>query len=130
MIEPLRQQFNARYRPEQHRCMLDRIARESGTPVAFRLSETPCFFPGELLERMARYGVEMLEQLADDAAYLARARAAIPAAYRVPNETPKPLFAQVDYGLIRDDIHTQKKTLKKSAYWYRKLSDTNELDAD
>ena len=34
------------------------------------------------------------------------------------------------YGLIRDDIHTQKKTLKKSAYWYRKLSDTNELDAD
>ena len=34
------------------------------------------------------------------------------------------------YGLIRDDIHTQKKTLKKSAYWYRKLSDSNELDAD
>lgn len=34
------------------------------------------------------------------------------------------------YGLICDDIHTQKKTLKKSAYWYRKLSDTNELDAD
>lgn len=30
------------------------------------------------------------------------------------------------YGLIRDDIHTQKK----SAYWYRKLSDSNELDAD
>ncbi|WP_270448473.1 hypothetical protein, partial [Lactobacillus delbrueckii] len=25
---------------------------------------------------------------------------------------------------------TQKKTLKKSAYWYRKLSDSNELDAD
>ena len=34
------------------------------------------------------------------------------------------------YGLIRDDIHTQKKTLKKSAYWYRKLSDSNELDVD
>ena len=34
------------------------------------------------------------------------------------------------YGLIRDDIHTQKKTLKKSSYWYRKLSDSNELDAD
>ena len=29
------------------------------------------------------------------------------------------------YGLIRDNIHTQIKTLKKSGHWYRKLSDNN-----
>lgn len=33
------------------------------------------------------------------------------------------------YGLIRDEIHTQRKTLKKSGHWYRKLSDTNILEA-
>lgn len=32
------------------------------------------------------------------------------------------------YGLIRNDIHTQIKTLKKSGHWYRKLSDTNILE--
>ncbi|MFB9769048.1 glycoside hydrolase family 1 protein [Lactiplantibacillus modestisalitolerans] len=31
------------------------------------------------------------------------------------------------YGLIRNDIHTQTKTLKKSAAWYAKLSATNQL---
>lgn len=32
------------------------------------------------------------------------------------------------YGLIRDDIHTQIKTLKKSGHWYRQLSDNNGFD--
>ena len=32
------------------------------------------------------------------------------------------------YGLIRDDIHTQIKTIKKSGHWYRKLSDNNGFD--
>lgn len=31
------------------------------------------------------------------------------------------------YGLIRNDIHTQTKTLKKSAHWFKQLSDTNIL---
>lgn len=29
------------------------------------------------------------------------------------------------YGLIRDEIHTQKKTLKKSGYWFNELSKNN-----
>lgn len=32
------------------------------------------------------------------------------------------------YGLIRDDIKTQTKTLKKSGHWFKQLSDTNILD--
>lgn len=31
------------------------------------------------------------------------------------------------YGLIRNDIHTQTKILKKSGHWFKKLSDTNIL---
>jgi 6-phospho-beta-glucosidase len=29
------------------------------------------------------------------------------------------------YGLIRDDIHTQTKTIKKSGYWFNQLSTNN-----
>ncbi|VDG33172.1 6-phospho-beta-glucosidase [Lactobacillus pentosus] [Lactiplantibacillus mudanjiangensis] len=32
------------------------------------------------------------------------------------------------YGLIRDDIHTQVKTLKKSGQWYYQLSTTHSLE--
>jgi len=32
------------------------------------------------------------------------------------------------YGLIRDEIHTQTKTLKKSAAWFKQLSDTNQFE--
>ncbi|WP_424321284.1 glycoside hydrolase family 1 protein [Lacticaseibacillus chiayiensis] len=31
------------------------------------------------------------------------------------------------YGLIRNEIHTQEKTLKKSAYWFNQLSRENQL---
>jgi 6-phospho-beta-glucosidase len=31
------------------------------------------------------------------------------------------------YGLIRTNIHNQTKVLKKSGYWYKKLSDFNQL---
>ncbi len=31
--------------------------------MPFRHSETPCFLPGSLIDKMARYGREMVEQL-------------------------------------------------------------------
>src|SRR5262252_6661566 len=48
---------------------------------------------------MARYGREMVEQLLADPVYQQESRAAIPEAYRVPREDPRPLFVQADFGL-------------------------------
>jgi len=73
-----------------------------GTHVSFRLSETPCFFPKELLDRMADDGKVLIRQLVENPEYLARSNAAIPEEYRVPNEPAHPMFVQVDFGLVRD----------------------------
>ena len=70
--------------------------------MQFRLSETPCFFPKALLERMARDGEELIRQLVDSPEYRARSDASIPAEFRVPNEPAHPMFIQVDFGLVRD----------------------------
>ncbi len=75
------------------------LQSECGESQQFRHSETPCFFPRELIDRMARYGIEMVRQLLDDSAYQTASRAEIPEAYRVPNEAPVPLFVQADFGL-------------------------------
>jgi hypothetical protein len=102
MIPSLRQQFNERFRREKYREFLRRIDDACGTHVQFRLSETPCFLPKELLDCMARDGQELICQLVDNPEYRGKSDEAVPAEFRVPNEAPHPMFVQVDFGLVRD----------------------------
>ncbi|MCW3097029.1 MAG: hypothetical protein JWL77_2647 [Chthonomonadaceae bacterium] len=71
-------------------------------PAPFRHCETPCFFPTELITKMAEYGREMLVSLVRDDAYLTAAAQTVPEAYRVARPDAKPLFVQVDFGLTAD----------------------------
>jgi len=102
MIPSLRKQFNGGFTPEKYQAFLRRIDEQCGTHVQFRLSETPCFFPKELIDRMARDGRELIRQLVDSPEYRTRSGEAVPAEFKVPNEPPHPMFVQVDFGLVRD----------------------------
>jgi hypothetical protein len=102
MIPALRRPFNQRFTAEKYGVFLRRIDELCGTHVPFRLSETPCFFPKELLDRMARSGEELIRQLVDNPEYRAKSDEAVPAEFKVPNEAPHPMFVQVDFGLVRD----------------------------
>jgi len=102
MIPTFRQQFNAGFTPEKYQAFLRRIEDACGVKVQFRLSETPCFFPKSLLERMAEDGKELIRQLVESPEYRVKSEGSIPAEFRVPNEPPRPLFLQVDFGLVRD----------------------------
>jgi hypothetical protein len=102
MIPELRQDFNRRWTPELYARFLTELDRRSGTHVKFRNSETPCFFPRALLEKMALYGSEMLRQLLADASYLEAATAEIPKGFHVPGEAKTPLFVQADFGIGED----------------------------
>jgi hypothetical protein len=102
MIPSLRQQFNEKFAAEKYRTLLRRIDDVSGTHVQFRISETPCFFPKSLIDRMASDGQALVQQLVDNPAYRAKSDEAVPAEFKVPNEPPHPMFVQVDFGLVRD----------------------------
>ena len=102
MISSHRQWFNQTCSPAKYARFLDLLARRCGEPAQFRHSETPCFLPGALVDKMARYGREMVHQLLADPRYQEESRAAIPAAYRAPNEAREPLFVQADFGLDAD----------------------------
>lgn len=102
MIPSLRQEFNKNFTPEKYRAFLRRIDDLCGTHVQFRLSETPCFFPKELIDRMAADGKELIRQLVDNPEYRAKSDEAVPSEFEVPNEAPHPMFVQVDFGLVRD----------------------------
>jgi len=101
MIPALRTYFNANFTPEKYQAFLRRIDEASGTHVQFRLSETPCFFPKELIDRMAEDGKDLIHQLVDNPEYRRKSDEAVPAEFRVPNEPAHPMFVQVDFGLVR-----------------------------
>jgi hypothetical protein len=102
MISSLRRQFNQNFTPEKYRQFVKHIDQECGTHVQFRLSETPCFFPKELIDRMAHDGEALIRQLVDNPEYRKKSDKAVPAEFHVPNEAPHPMFVQVDFGLVRD----------------------------
>jgi hypothetical protein len=54
------------------------------------------------LERMAEDGKKLIRQLVESPEYRARSEASIPPEFRVANEPARPLFVQVDFGLVRD----------------------------
>ena len=101
MIPALRQQFNANYTPEKYQRLLELLEERCGTPVKFRVCETPCFLPKPLLDQMCEYGKELVQQL-NGIDYRKVSSAAIPEQFKVPRETARPLFVQVDFGLVRD----------------------------
>ncbi len=101
MVPTLRKQFNENYRPEMYQGLLRAMERACGMPIKFRLSETPCFFPKSLLDRMSRNGAELIHQLVDSRDYHARSEESIPPQFKVPRESAHPMFIQVDFGLVR-----------------------------
>ncbi len=98
MIPSLRKPFNRDWTPAAYERFLALIAERGGVAPQFRHSETPCFLPAALIEKMARYGREMVEQLLASERYQRDSQAAVPERYRVPNEAPVPLFVQADFG--------------------------------
>jgi len=102
MIPSCRKDFNARFTPEKYARLQREMTSRCGMEVPFALCETPCFFPNALVQRMAEDGKALILQLVENKDYLARSEASIPAQFRVPNESPHPMFIQVDFGLVRD----------------------------
>ena len=101
MLEPYRTAFNEQFTMGKYAELLRLLKERTRTEVEFRVCETPCFFAPELMQRLAHIGEELTAQLLGNEQYTCDSDAAIPAAYRVPNEDAHPHFMTVDFGLVR-----------------------------
>ena len=101
MIERLRREFQARYTAAGYARLLAGLEARCGTPIPFRVAETPVFLPAGMLDGLARMGAELTERLLGDAAYLAAAERSIPAGYRVAGASGHPHFLTADFALVR-----------------------------
>ncbi len=134
MIPALREEFNRNYTPEKYQNFLGSLEKACGTRIEFRVSETPVFVPKALLDRMAQYGRELVMQLLTSPKYLRVSDKTIPPEYNVPNESKRPMFVQVDFGLIRDGKGELEPKLVElqafpSLYGYQALSAQHYIDS-
>jgi len=116
MLPDLRRYFNRNFSPAKYRDFLWAFERRCGTPIEFRICETPCFFPKSLLDQMSTAGIELTEQLLHNAEYRKISDASVPAEYNVPNENPTPLFVQVDFGLVRHNGRVEPRLVELQAF--------------
>ena len=89
MIPALREAFNRNFRPEIYQRFLKDLEASAGAPIAFRVSETPCFLPKALLDQMAEYGRDLVLQLVDNPEYHSASDITVPPQYNVANESPR-----------------------------------------
>ncbi|GAA3767836.1 hypothetical protein [Terriglobus aquaticus] len=100
MIRHLRQAFNHNYTDAAYQHLLADLNRITRTELSIRVAETPVFLPQTMLQQMIDAGAAMTHQLVSDTEYLQQAAATIPPAFRVANQSARPHFMTVDFGLV------------------------------
>jgi len=116
MISSLRARFNEGFKPSRYAEMLGELTARVRCPIEFRISETPCFFPGALMDSLVGASEAMLGSLLGDIAYRAVADAVVPGRFRVANTESAPTFVQVDFGLVRDGNHVEGRLVELQAF--------------
>ena len=102
MHPAMRERFNADFTPERYDELL-RIANETERwPVDFRISETPVFLSPAFANEVAHAAESIVAQVRTPE-FAQHARTAVPPGLEVPNETPHPIFLQVDFAICEQN---------------------------
>jgi len=102
MKQDLRSSFNSQFSEDKYEKLEEKIQKECNNQVSFRIAETPLFVPKELTKKLIQAGEEILEVL-QRPSFLEESERAIPENVRVKNETEKPHFICLDFGICEDE---------------------------
>jgi len=116
MIPAWRERFNREFSVLRYRNFLRQLERRTGVSIEFRVSETPCFFPGVLLDNLVKVSRDLVAQLLGNAAYRRAADAIVPPAFRLPAAESLPTFLQVDFGLVVTDAGLEGRLVELQAF--------------
>ncbi|MCG2793608.1 MAG: hypothetical protein L6262_08700 [Weeksellaceae bacterium] len=100
MIPKYRTQFNQEFSQAKYEKTNALIKEKCGEEAAFRLSESPIFLTndfGNKLDDASQSIISQIKNMSDE-----ELSKAIPANCKVPNDTKKPHFLAVDFGICQD----------------------------
>jgi hypothetical protein len=117
VVPHLRRAFNESWTEAKYRDLVRRLELQTGASLGFPISETPCFLPQSLMSSLAATGIELVNQILDNADAMAAADAAVPERFKGGGTETLPTFLQVDFGLVRDaDGSIQPKLVELQAF--------------
>ncbi len=101
MIPKYRIQFNREFSQEKYTKVNDLIKEKCGSEAAFRLSESPIFLTKDFQQKLddaSQSIISQIKEMSDE-----ELSKAIPANCNVPNDTKKPHFVAIDFGICQDE---------------------------
>nr|MBP9212048.1 hypothetical protein [Bacteroidota bacterium] len=102
MIPEIRERINAEFTDARFQEFLKELNTTFRYPTDFRSAETPIFLSRDLAAQLVIGAEELVAQL-QTPEFAQHASTAIPPGLTVPNETPHPVFLQVDFGICRSE---------------------------
>lgn len=101
MIPKYRKQFNQEFSQEKYEEFKEILKEKSGLLPAFRLSESPMFLTNEFKNKLIDASESIIDQI--KALPAGTLEKAIPENCKVPNDTTKPHFFTIDFGICRSE---------------------------
>ncbi|MBC6993419.1 hypothetical protein QWY85_16685 [Neolewinella lacunae] len=102
MIKENRRRYNDAFTEERYQEMMTWLTEQYGHRPKFHVAESPIFVPNDVRDHLMRACEDVLEVVLAPG-FAERSEPAIPAAERVPGQTDRPMFLQLDFGLCRNE---------------------------
>lgn len=101
MIPKYREQFNTEFTAEKYQKIKDELKERAGTDTLFRISESPIFLTKEFKEKLNDACTSIIAQIKSipDEELVK----AVPDNCKVPNDTNKPHFLAIDFGICKNE---------------------------
>ncbi len=101
MIPEIRKRINSEFTHAKYTAFIKELNTTYKYPTDFRSAETPIFLSRDLTQHLVNGAHDIVKQL-QTPEFKHHASTSIPPGLSVPNETPHPVFLQVDFGICRD----------------------------
>lgn len=101
MIPKYRTQFNGEFSQEKYQKVNELIKEKTGHEAGFRISESPIFLSNEFWQNLDDASQSIISQIKEMS--VEELSKAIPANCNVPNDTKKPHFVAIDFGICQDE---------------------------
>lgn len=100
MISKYRKQFNQEFSQEKYLQVKEYLKQKSGLEPAFRISESPLFLTKDFEAKLIDASNSIINQIKDLPSVVLQK--AVPDNCRVPNDTDKPHFFTIDFGICKN----------------------------
>lgn len=101
MIPEYRKKYNEAFSQEKYQKVKDLLAEKSGVVPQFRVCESPIFLPKDFKEKLldaTETIITQIQNLPEETL-----KKAVPENCRVPNDTSKPHFFTIDFGICKNE---------------------------